>query len=443
MANLPTFFFSHARQDRETPGKLLTHFFEDLEIKLAQWAGISLREVRLGTIDARIRQSDDWNADLCRGLSENRAFVAILTPLYFNRINCGKELAVFLMRSNDLNIDQDGALTGARNVIAIRWLPEEAYAANSKKDALIPPILRRVEDTPADDGRDADRTQAIERYRKKGMESCVDREPDYRELLNLFAALIRDLQDLPHSNGADFTTARDAFKFDWNNYFAASGTSTASAAPARPVQAVVPRALSSVVAFYVTRRKFIPDPISVDFADQLIAESLSNTASTVDQSFAALLADVRAAGVAEGLSVFHAAGVPTVPNSSEQLLDRLKSLSDKGVLTVLVVDTDVWPGVAGAVENLVVEEIIRSPNWRGLVLLAPIQGSTTQLDNLAAARGLPSRLAVLPQNSEDLVSALRRAFVDARGRALSGSAENSPGAERVPLLKGVGGTRIQ
>jgi len=390
-----------------------------------------------------VRHGDDWDTELCRGLTENRAFVAILTPLYFNRPNCGKELAVFLLRSSELNIDQNGALTGARNVVLIRWLPEEAYAANSKKDAMIPSILRRIEDTPGDPGRDPERTQAIERYQKKGMVSCVEREPEYRELLNLLVARILELPQLPPSNGANFATAEDAFKFDWKNYFAASGTSTASAAPAPPMQAVVPRALSSVVAFYVTHRPFTPDPNRVDFADQLIAESLSGTPLIVDQSLAALLADVRAAGVAEGLNVFHAAGVPTVPNSSEQLLNRLKSLSDKGVLTVLVVDTNVWPVVSSTAEGLVVEEIIRSPNWKGLVLLAPIQGSSTQLDNIAAARGLPSRLVVLPQKSEDLIPALRRAFVDVRGRALSGSGENSPGAERVPLLKGVGGARTQ
>ncbi len=44
MAEVPTFFFSHARQDRETPGNYLRRFFDDLEIKLAQWAGISLQE---------------------------------------------------------------------------------------------------------------------------------------------------------------------------------------------------------------------------------------------------------------------------------------------------------------------------------------------------------------------------------------------------------------
>src|SRR5689334_2127318 len=193
MSDLPSFFFSHARQDRETPGNYLRTFFEELELKLAQWAGVSLQEVRLGTIDARIPQGDNWDADLIRGLTEANALVAILTPVYFNRPSCGKELSVFLLRSPEMGIDQNGALTGVDNVILIRWLPEGAYSANTGKDSLIPPILRLIQDTPADEGRDPDRTKAIERYRKKGMDKCVHHEPDYGELLDVFVERIRGL----------------------------------------------------------------------------------------------------------------------------------------------------------------------------------------------------------------------------------------------------------
>src|SRR5260221_14402364 len=104
MVEPPTFFFSHARQDREMPGNYLKRFFEDLEKKLAQWAGISLHERQLGTIDTRVQHGEDWDRNLSKGLMHNNAFVAILTPLYFNRPNCGKELAVFLLRHQSLGI---------------------------------------------------------------------------------------------------------------------------------------------------------------------------------------------------------------------------------------------------------------------------------------------------------------------------------------------------
>src|ERR1700676_2991400 len=143
MTKVPTFFFSHARQDRETPGKYLTCFFHDLEMRLAQWIGVSLKETRLGTIDLRISQGADWDEALSRGLANDKVFVAILTPLYFNRNNCGKELGVFLLRSLGLGIDGNGALTGVRNLVPIRWMPENAYTANTTTGSLIPPILRR------------------------------------------------------------------------------------------------------------------------------------------------------------------------------------------------------------------------------------------------------------------------------------------------------------
>ncbi len=106
-------------------------------------------------------------------------------------------MSVFLLRNSGLGIDGNGALTGARNLILIRWLPENAYSANTSKDSLIPPILRLIEDTPADDGRDPERSESIDRYRKKGMESCVNKEPYYSELLNLLVASIRDMPRLP------------------------------------------------------------------------------------------------------------------------------------------------------------------------------------------------------------------------------------------------------
>jgi hypothetical protein len=54
MADFPTFFFSHARQDR---GSYLLQFFEDLEKKLAQWTSVNLEiDQHMGTIDNRIPQ---------------------------------------------------------------------------------------------------------------------------------------------------------------------------------------------------------------------------------------------------------------------------------------------------------------------------------------------------------------------------------------------------
>ena len=442
MTELPTFFFSHARQDRETPGKWLVRFFEDLEIKVAQWAGIVLKERRLGTIDTRVQQGENWDADLCRSLTSDNTFVAVLTPLYFNRPNCGKELAVFLMRCPELGIDENGALTGVRNVIPIRWLPENAYTSNTTKDSLIPPILRLIEDTPADDGRDTDRTLSIERYRRKGMERCVNSQPHYGELLDLFVERIRDMASLPPASTVSFATAKDAFRHDWRGHLTSSGSSAAlPAVPQPPDSPVAPRALASIVAFYVTTRQFTPDPNAVDFADSLVAETPSDSGGPYDVAFHALLADVRHAGVAEGFNVFHAVGNPVVPASPGPLLARLSSLSKLGVLTALIVEPSVWPGTGPAAVTVAVEQIIRSLAWIGPVLLPRVAGPAVEVDELVALRGLPPRLVALPESSEERVTALRRAFIDSRGRLLRTGTERSGDAETIPVLKGVSAER--
>jgi hypothetical protein len=438
MPQVPSFFFSHARQDRETPGKYLRRFFDDLEIKLAQWAAVNLQERRLGTIDSRVPQGENWDADLSHRLATDNTFVAILTPLYFKRPNCGKEVTVFLLRHPNLGIDRNGALTGVKNVLLIRWLPENAYTVNTSKDSLIPPILRLIEDTPADDGRDPERTEAIERYRKKGMEKCVNVEPHYGELLDLFVDSIRKMDELPPASNVSFTTVYDAFTYDWIGHFTSIGVPVAPpSTSALPVAPVTPRALESLVVFYVTRRPFTPDPKTPDFADWLLTEALPDVRAPRDALLDALLADIRAAGVAEGFTVFHAAAQPVVPASAEPLLTRLASLSNSRVLTALVVEPNVWPGTPGDVEAAAVEQIIHSREWTGLVILPSLNTCPINVDELIAARGLPPRLVDLPQESEERISKLRRAFVDIRGRVLRTSTGHAPNAEHLPVLKGI------
>jgi hypothetical protein len=163
----------------------LTISINELEFRLAEIAQVSLEEKELGAIDMRVELGDDWTAELSRGLRENHAFVAIIAPIYFKRPECGKELTAFVLRSPELGIDRDGALTEVKNVLMIRWYSDEYYAHNGVKDSSIPPILRRIEYWPADDGKDALRTKAIEQYKKRGMEGCIGTE-HFRELMNLF-----------------------------------------------------------------------------------------------------------------------------------------------------------------------------------------------------------------------------------------------------------------
>lgn len=69
-------------------------FYKQLELRLLDLA--RLENGKLGTVDWReVDQAKDWDVELSRGLSENRAFLAVITPTYFQRANCGKDLWLF------------------------------------------------------------------------------------------------------------------------------------------------------------------------------------------------------------------------------------------------------------------------------------------------------------------------------------------------------------
>ena len=136
MTQLPTFFFSHTRQEREARGKFIDKFFEDLEARLAQFSAVDLAKKRLGTIDRNILQGLYSDKELSQPLSACHAFLLMLTPLYFTRENCGKELFVFLLRSPNIGIDANGALTGVENILPIRWLRKEAYYMNTEANSV-------------------------------------------------------------------------------------------------------------------------------------------------------------------------------------------------------------------------------------------------------------------------------------------------------------------
>jgi hypothetical protein len=431
MPQIPTFFFSHSRQDREMRRSYLEKFFTDLDETLAQLAGVDLQVQQLGIIDREVFQGDDWDRDLSSRLGGSKVFVAIVTPLYFTRPNCGKELFAFLTRSRKLGIDSNGALTDVENILLIRWVMEEAYN-------LIP-ILHRVNDTPAHGGNDPDRAAAIRRYRKKGMAQCVDVEPYYGELLNLFAHRINTMPDLVLGCPFSFVTLENAFTYDWEQHFAAAGASTTAVAPTLPAVPAAPRALASIVGFYVTNRAFTADPGPPGFADQVIREPLTGTdpPSAMDPILASLVADVSAAALTERLAVLHAASTPAVPVSTEPLLSSLLALSNAGVLTFLIIDPAIWPSTASDRTASAIDEIIRAPDWSGAVLLPALGTSAPPLDVVAlmAARRLPSRIFALPSASEDRVSAMSRVFIDIRGRVLRGSAVPVSDAEHVPLLR--------
>lgn len=429
MPDLPTFFFSHARQDREAPGKYLLSFFEDLELKLAAWAGVNLdQNTRLGTIDERVPHGDNWDDNLSRALSSDNAFVAILSPLYFNRENCGKEVAVFLFRSSTLGIDANGSLTGVVNVMPIRWYPNSAYSTNGIKDALIPKILSLVEDLPAATPGNPERRRAIERYRRKGMEKCVRGGKYYDELLDAFVESIRGMQKLPPRPKITFADAVNAFKLDWFKHLNASAQQPSSPSA---LQTQRPTPLTSIVAFYITPRVFEPCTTAVDFADYLISEPTPGEPTTTDPVLSALFADIRKAGLAERFSVFHAAVNPAVPSQSTRLLDYLVRLSKARISPLVVVDPSVWDNGVETPERVALTEILRSSDWNGSMVVPALNGPQHKI----AESEMTTRILPLSADSEQRVSELSHLFFRLRAESTRSTNGTSNG-EKVPMLQG-------
>lgn len=433
MAEIPRFFFSHARQDIEERDGLLNTFFEDLESRLAQWAGVNYKEVPLATIDKRTEQGKNWNAELSAALKADKTLVAIYTPVFFERENCGKELGIFLLRSGNLGFGLGGALTGVENVIPIRWMKDRAYRSNGKDDGVIPPFLREIEDTPADPGRDPDRAKIIAKYRRQGMRNCVN-TAEYSELLDLFAERLRDAPPLRSGQAADFNSAIDAFNYDWSKHFGQ---------PPPPPQTpsatmAAPGGLQTLVVYYVTPRNAVIDSTNVNFADCLIAEPQSGQAQGTDAGLAALVIDIRAAALSEGLSVFHAASIPPVPENPATLLTRLQYNAAMNIVSMVVIDPQILAAGASSAQYQSIESIIRSDAWKGPVLVPTFERTVAEVEGLLKpfASLLVRRPAVLAQ--ENRAQSLHSVILAARAKAFQSGELKPVSTDTLPLISAAG-----
>src|SRR4051812_23938985 len=107
MPSPPTFFFSHSRRDRDLvigPTAYLDKFYKDLNERLAAADPHGTPVELLGTIDRDVLQGADWDKALSKALGSKKALVVVMSPNFFTRENCGKELFGFLLRSPNLGI---------------------------------------------------------------------------------------------------------------------------------------------------------------------------------------------------------------------------------------------------------------------------------------------------------------------------------------------------
>lgn len=429
----PTFFFSYARQDDWS--NYLSRFFEDLENVVAQWSAHSLKDGGpLGTIDRRFPNPDDWSVKLAEALSRGSAFVMAESPVYYTREDCGKELRAFLRRSAELGIDANGALTGVKNVIRVRWMPEAAYSIPPDNRSRIPAILSRIQYAPPERSGDDDRNKAIRRYVLKGMKNCID-QPGYNELLDAFAeAISQSAGTLSEGDEVAFETEENAFDFDWCAHFnAPAQTAPQDAATGKILE---PEGLRSVVAFHLTKQPVTAgDPIG--FADMLIAEDPAN--APAGPELAGLLAELRHAAVEEHLQLFNVAPAPPLPFDVPRLASQLRAMMDRGVSTLLVVDPQ-WllSQPSGTAANLLRQLMDAVPGWFGITVVA--DSGPDGANTLIPANGpfaVPGAVA-LPSDPAQRAIELRRILIDARGRALRALGARAGDASALPLLSAVG-----
>jgi len=449
---LPTFFFSYARRDADaTVSPRLQKFFEDLQDTLEKRTSALPTGLHLGTHDRRIEQGLDWDSDLSKGLQSNKVLVAVATPAYFSRENCGKEITVFARRDAKVRLDEDGSLRDATNILHIRWYEDAAYEHNRVKDAVVHPVLRKITWTPAETGQ-PDRARAIKRYRDKGMERCVKPGREYyKELLGAFAQRIKDMPALPEAH----------FKVAWNDIVSAFNLGwsevprlpAANLAAVAPVPAEAPVALPSgpgdATVFYLTRRLLFTDARIVPFADRMVDEpGWRCSAPPINQEpYLAVVQAVQQACLQERLNDFHCASAPPIPPASDVLINRLAALTEKNVIVALAVDPALWLGLApaDAAGSAVIDEVVRSPRWHGPVLLPVVDDQDAALNFPALLQGkdLPRVVAILPRDREQAVDSLRSQLIQERGRiARTNRSSVTAEDQRPPILQGPGGSPL-
>jgi hypothetical protein len=413
---VPNFFFSYSRQDANGSSRYMERFITDLEQALAAVVGADLKRGPLATFDRLIGPGEDWDKELSEALETNRALVAMLSPSYCTRANCGKELGVFVKRHPGRTVDEGGRLAGLTNILLLRWLGKRAYQVNGIDDAVIPKWLGRVSHDLRIDPTDPDSRKAAEKYDRAGLRACINPGTDYYQaLLDELAYTIRDLPELgPADFDVNFASADDAFTIDW-----AALDGGAAPAAADPGYLAPPKAINGLAAFYLSGVALAGVADGIGFADRLVAEPEPG-----------LLTRVGRAAVIEGMEVYHCAPA-SGPVDPARLVGQLSALEASQVVVALFVDAAL---LGATLDPAVLDSLATDAGWRGpLVLWHSGDGDAGPIAAGLAARADTRRIVALPRG-EAAVAELRRLFVEARGRTLRSAQDPGPPSSPLPLI---------
>ncbi|MFC9324817.1 TIR-like protein FxsC [Kitasatospora sp. NPDC057015] len=182
----PYFFFSYARQDYENGGVFVDRFFRDLRDELSRIEpAAAFEELSYRDTDV-LRLGDNWEQQLAQMLGTCRTMVALYSPAYFASLYCGKEWTAFrgrVRRHQELTGDVVPAL------IPVLWdsLPGELASEVQK----IQYVQQGMGDT----------------YVRSGLRDLLRTDPggpDYRKVVEVVAARIRDAAARPLSELPEF-----------------------------------------------------------------------------------------------------------------------------------------------------------------------------------------------------------------------------------------------
>jgi hypothetical protein len=436
MPSPPTFFLSYARGDvEEGPGNLVTRFFTDLERRVAMLDGKDPRESKFGMYDLELEQGGDWIRRMGAALKTHHVLVTLLSPLYFNRENCGRELAAFIRRFAPPQVDAEGRLCRVENILPIRWMEVGAFSLNGVADAVVPPLLRSVEWRVASDGGDPALEEAIQRYMRRGMENCIKPGREYYKLLvENFAKRIWKMPHLePGTEEPDLVAGDNAFTARWLRPPAPVANELRPAVDPAPGP-------DSLATIYVTTARLLPDPREVSFAETLL--STENAGAWPDW-LAITVGAVYLAATSERLAVYQ--GASCMDHDDEPpspLLHQLAALSERNVLTVLIIDPSLWSdlGLPPALAD-----VLRDPCWRGTPAIVMPAGNSAlrRLEPLIAqwnaGHGMERPVASLPADPGEMYAKLRSLFVAGRGMIMrSGTPLVPQSNQTMPTVHGVG-----
>lgn len=120
-------FFSYARHDDGATNGLLSRIRRKLETEVRAFVGDDELEVFQDTDD--IEPGDLWEKKLRDAIDESAFFIPVLTPYYFNRPSCRRELEAWLTNYRTPNL--------RKRILPMGFVPLTKKTGNgSPKDSL-------------------------------------------------------------------------------------------------------------------------------------------------------------------------------------------------------------------------------------------------------------------------------------------------------------------